>query len=158
MKRLSKILVAVLALCLLVGALALAISANPNIEGNFVVRGTGYETWEEALSAADNTHTIYLNEDWAIESEIAISGADTKIKINLNGKAINVAGDIEALFVVNGGASFTLTGAGTINEAMSVVRASGAAHVTLDATGDGITVRNRLSDLSSRYILHLLAQ
>ena len=45
MKRLSKILVAVLALCLMVGALALAISANPKIDGNFVVKGKGYETW-----------------------------------------------------------------------------------------------------------------
>ena len=44
MKRFSKILVAVLALALLVGVLALAISAEepaPAVKGNFVVKGDG---------------------------------------------------------------------------------------------------------------------
>jgi len=144
MKRFSKILVALLALCLLVGALALAISANNSApSGKYVVLGEGYNDWESAVGAAANTHTIYLNEEISLDATVDITGADTKVKVNLNGKSITATTDA-TLFNVTEGASFTLEGAGTINAGLAtVVSASGQnTTVTVDGTGSGIVVNH----------------
>ncbi len=152
MKRFSKILVAVLALCLLVGVLALVISADTGVTGQFAVNGQGYNTWEDAVAAAGDTHTIYLNEDWTVGSKIVIN-ADTKL--NLNGKTVtsgivasgNGVEDAESLpmFQVTSGAEFVLEGKGTVNDLTSVfVEAIGASTVTVnaDGTNDGGIVIN----------------
>ncbi len=142
MRRLSKILVAALALCLLVGALALAISANSGIDGKFVVKGEGYETWEEALSAANNTHTIYLNEDWTLAKGINLSGATTNVKVNLNGKTVTVE-DGSMLFNVYTNAKLTLEGEGTlVNNGAVLIGGSSYGEVTVNATGAGIVINN----------------
>ena len=152
MKRFSKILVAVLALCLLVGALALAISANSGIEGNFVVQGEGYETWGEAVDAAKNTYTIYLNKNLEIAETIAISGADTKVKFDLNGKSLSQTDDINVLFRVSGGASLTITGSGTFDNVLTLVTATGSSKITLNATGSGIVINHKEVDTAKTVI------
>ena len=147
MKRFSKILVAVAALCLLVGVLALAISANyTGATGKFVVNGQGYDTWEGedgALAAANNTHTIYLNEDWTLDTGLTLSGATTNVKINLNGKTVTVK-DGTPWFTVTTSAKLTVEGEGTLNNSgqMFIVARNTGTNVTVNATGKGITINN----------------
>ncbi len=147
MKRFSKILVAVAALCLLVGVLALAISANyTGAKGKFVVNGQGYDTWEGedgALAAANNTHTIYLNEDWTLDTGLTLSGANTNVKINLNGKTVTVK-DGTPWFTVKTSAKLTVEGEGTLNNSgQTFIRAQNTGtDVTVNATGKGITINN----------------
>lgn len=149
MKRFSKILVAVLALCLLVGVLALAISANSGIDGKFVVKGVGYETWEDAVAAANNTHTIYLNEDWTLDTGKTISGETTNVKLNLNGKTVSVT-DGTMLFNVHTSAKLTIEGSGTLNNSGAVlIGGSASAEVTVNATGAGIVINNTLADATA---------
>ena len=151
MKRFSKILVAVLALALLVGVLALAISAEepaPAVEGNFVVQGKGYETWELAIEAANNTHTIYLNADWNVASAIAVnnSGYYKNVKINLNGKNVNV-NELAMAFNVTGGARLTIEGEGTFNNVgATLIGASSQGVVTINATGAGLVINTTLNN------------
>ena len=142
MKRLTKILVSVAVICLLVGVLALAISANSGIDGKFVVKGKGYETWADAVSAADNTHTIYINEDWTLDTGITLSGEATNVKINLNGKTVSVT-DGSMLFNVHTKAKLTIEGEGTLNNSGAVlIGGSSSGTVTVDATGAGIVINN----------------
>ncbi len=154
MKRFSKILVAVLALCLLVGVLALAISAEdtpaaPAVEGNFVVQGTGYETWDLALAAAANTHTIYLNADWTLNTGLTLEGETTNVKINLNGKTVSVT-DGTMLFNVHTNAKLTIEGSGTLNNSGKVlIGGSNYGVVTVNATGSGIVINNNLADTAA---------
>ena len=121
MKRLTKILVSVAVICLLVGVLALAISANSGIDGKFVVKGKGYETWADAVSAADNTHTIYINEDWTLDTGITLSGEATNVKINLNGKTVTVADAVVNAFNLSSGAKLTISGDGKFDNVSCLV-------------------------------------
>ena len=149
MKKSSKILIVIFAAVLLVGALALAVFASDkdNVQGKFVVAGVGYETWEEAVLAAENTYTIYLNEDWTVGNTITISGESTKVRLNLNGKtvtagsALSVTGqgvkdtDVRPIFKVTNAANFVLEGDGTFYLKSVVVEAIGASTVTVNAGG-----------------------
>ncbi len=142
MKRFSKILVAVMALCLLVGVLALAISANSGIDGKFVVKGEGYDTWGEAVEAAANTHTIYLNEDWTLDTGLTLSGETTNVKVNLNGNTVSVT-DGSMLFNVYTNAKLTIEGVGTlVNNGEVLIGGSNYGEVTVNATGAGIVINN----------------
>ncbi len=158
MKRFSKILVAVLALCLLVGVLALAISANyddPSFDGKqFVVKGVGYDTWEAALAASvnaekpDEPYTIYLNKEWTLDTGLTLSGENTNVKVNLNGKTVSTE-DGSKLFNVINGAELTIEGEGTIdNNGEIVIGSNSSATVTIDATGSGIVINNNASGVS----------
>ncbi len=158
MKKSSKILIVILAAVLLVGALALAVFASNtgDVKGKFVVAGAGYETWDEAVLAAENTYTIYLNEDWTVDKSLTISGETTKVKLNLNGKtvtagsALAVAGqgvkdtDVRPIFKVTNGANFVLEGKGEFYLKSVVVEAIGASTVTVNADGasGGIVVNH----------------
>ena len=158
MKKSSKILIVIFAAVLLVGALALAVFASDkdNVQGKFVVAGVGYETWEEAVLAAENTYTIYLNEDWTVGNTITISGESTKVRLNLNGKtvtagsALSVTGqgvkdtDVRPIFKVTNAANFVLEGDGTFYLKSVVVEAIGASTVTVNAGGanGGIVVNH----------------
>ena len=150
MKRFSKILVAVAALCLLVGVLALAISANyTGATGKFVVRGTGYGTWEEAVAESANAedlskpYTIYLNENWTLDEGLTLSGATTNLKVNLNGKTVTVTNG-DPWFTVTSGAKLTVEGEGTLNNSGEkfIVAQDTDTEVTVNATGEGITINN----------------
>ncbi len=150
MKKSSKILIVILTAMLLVGVLALAIFANGGdsanaIKGKFVVASVGYETWEEAVAAADNTHTIYLNENITLEEGIVVSGAGTKVRINLNGKTVTVAdpATIATAFNAQHSSELTITGSGEINNVKNCFGAAGGSIVTVEGTGkDGITINH----------------
>ena len=145
MKKTSKILLVILAAALLVGTLALAVFASADgIKGKFVVAGVGYETWSEAIEAADNTHTIYLNENVTLEKELNLFGAETRVRINLNGKTVSVADEVATAFVLKEGTKFTLSGSGTFENVSGLVSASGASTIKVEATGkNGIVVNHR---------------
>jgi hypothetical protein len=141
MKRFGKILVVALALCLLVGALALAISANtdPAISGKYVVKGVGYNDWSEAVSAAGNGGTVYVNEDISIDNTITVADG-TSLTVNLNGHTVAVNADV-AFSVTNG--TLTLAGNGTVNNVSIFASAVGAnANLVLDATGSGVVINH----------------
>ena len=143
MKRSSKILIVILATTLLVAALALAVFASDDgSDGKFVVAGVGYETWDEALAASNNSHTIYLNEDWTLNTGLTLSGATTNVKINLNGKTVTVE-EGKTWFTVTTSAKLTVEGEGTLNNSGSILfYAYSKGNVTVNATGKGITINN----------------
>ena len=142
MKKFSKILVAVLALALIVGALALAVFANDEnkIENPYIVSGVGYDTWADAISAANNTATIYINGNVSLDETISVSGEGTSVTLNLAGNSIT-ANHTAALFDVSEGATLTIKGAGAINNLTgNLVNATGSSGITVDGTGAGITI------------------
>ena len=148
MKRFGKILVVALALCLLVGALALAISANtdPAISGKYVVKGVGYNDWSVAVSAAGNGGTVYINEDnVSIDATIEVSDG-TSLTVNLNGHT--VASNVGTAFSVTNG-TLTLAGSGIVNNVGTLALAVGEnANLVIDATEGGIVV-NHKADLAT---------
>ncbi len=150
MKRSSKILIVILATTLLVAALALAVFASDDgSDGKFVVAGVGYETWDEAVAASANAedpskpYTIYLNEDWTLDTGLTLSSATTNVKINLNGKTVTVK-DGTPWFTVTRSAKLTVEGEGTLNNSgQTFIRAQNTGtNVTVNATGKGITINN----------------
>ena len=150
MKRFSKILVAALALCLLVGALALAVSADSGITGTYVVNGNGYDSLSEAVANANNTETIYLNGNATLDSQWIISGADTKVILDLNGYTLTVGdmGDVTKAIVVQNGASFTLTGSGAVKDVdlIFVQVTNTGSTFNLEASGNGITLDSKANE------------
>ncbi len=188
MKKFSKILVAVLALCLLVGIATLAISANSGTDGKFVVDGVGYDSWDDAVTAAAGGKTIYLNEDVTVtahasakavtyytktlDSTLAIN--DTKEDEEINyAVGYNITEDVildlgghkltqsfdGILFNIAEGVKLNVKGEGSFENVRTLVRTSGG-ELLFDARGNGIEIKN-IADSSSqkgRFVLFLLTE
>ncbi len=164
MKKFTKILVALTSLCLLVGALVLVVSANTEpdaIDGTYVVDGTGYDRWADAVEAAGGEKTIYLNEDVEIGPERRTFVDTYKASSTANGASIasgvDVAFDISkdvildmnghtitqtfdgVLFYVSTKATLTVTGGGVFNDVRTFAVIDSRCNINIDAT-DGIEI------------------
>ena len=139
MKKLSKILAVIASLCLLLAAVvSVAYASGESIEGKYVVNGTGYETFEEAASAAGGRTAIKLNEDVTLTESIAIS---TSVIVDLNGKTLSVAEG--AIFVVKEGGDLVIRGEGSLNADTGVATIESGAKLTVRGISDGITVTDK---------------
>lgn len=146
MKKFSKILVAALALTLLIGVLALVVSADnnelPSVDGTYVVNGVGYDSWTDALAAANGEAVIYLNEDIepAVMSDDAAFAVKNGEKIVFDFNGHNVKQVTKYLFRVSKG-SLELRGETNITNAATVVFAYGAeSNIKIHGYGKGIDV------------------
>ena len=142
MKKFSKVLMVILTAMLLVGALALAaLASTDGVDGKFVVGGVGYETWEEAVAAADNNLTIYINEDLTFDAAVKLNGEEKKLRISLGGHKIAFAEGIANAFEINNGAELVITGNGVISfSGTSLVKGANSSVATIEGTGAGIVI------------------
>ncbi len=166
MKKFSKILVAVLALCLLAGVATLAITANSGVDGKYVVDGVGYDSWDEAVAVAGGEKTVYLNEDITLDAlpdakastyrgnsesgtvpaaeavtgvEIGYNVVNKNVKLDLNGHSITQSFEGVIFHVING-ARLEIVGEGSILGVGTLARVNNSSLV-IDAKGAGIIVK-----------------
>jgi len=140
MKKLSKILVVLLSVCLLATAAMLVVSAEEAaIDGTYAVDGKGYDSWSDAVAAAAGTKTIYLNEDVTVSSTYTIT---SKVHLDLNSHKITFTktSKTEPLFRVNAGGDFELSGEGELAGVNCFCQVSKGAKGSINGLGDGIKI------------------
>lgn len=176
MKKLGKIFALLLTLSVLVGLFVLAVSAStetdPNANYQFRV-GDDYYTddWDDAVTAAAGTKTIYLNKDWAptqgknADGDPLVSATflttsihtaphwnaptgfsiTSSVKLDLNGKTVSMT-DLEGvLFSIGANGTLELLGEGTFTDTGTLVSASGdTAKLIINAYGKGFDITTRV--------------
>ncbi len=141
MKKLSKILILVLAVALICTGLILAVSADESPYVSYTYedeRGdpqTGtYENLATAITNAPSGSTITLHGNMQ-HSQIMEIKKD--LTIDLNGYELEIAARVDKLFYVRNTSRFTITGSGTIRTSGQIFQVDAGHNPTISVIGTG---------------------
>lgn len=147
MKKLSKILIVVLALALVIGAIAVVASADDVKAAK--IGDTEYETLEAAFGAAKDGDVITVQKDATFSSNLSVVGTDAEnpktVTLDLAGHSVDAA-KIGVKFNVGAYGTLKIKGSGSIGTAGTSLFVSEIASATVIVGEEGSTDRIRIHD------------
>ena len=157
MKKLSKIALLVLAVCILVCGFVFASSAEEaNTTDPFIVNGKYYSEWNNALAAvravpAGENPTVYLNPNYEGEyGKGVINNAtgwstDVDLTLDMNGCTMRSGRETGAILGCNNPVTLTVTGEGKFTNIGALFSAETGknGNIVINGLGKGITIETR---------------